>query len=62
MKGKTPSKTEITPYGTKHTFHTILKGKNGKHVSANVVVVVQKNNKRLTYRIITAYPDKKGGK
>lgn len=62
VKGKTPSKTEVTPYGTKHTFHTILKGKNGKHVSANVVVVVQKNNKRLTYRIITAYPDKKGGK
>lgn len=59
--GKQPSKTETTNYGTKHTYHVKLIGKGGKSHSANVVVVIQKDNKRVTYKIVTVYPDKKGG-
>ena len=40
-------------------YHTALLGKDGKSVSANVVAVVQKDNKRVTYKIVTVYPDKK---
>ena len=54
-----PSKTIQTQYGLKHTYHTTLIGKDGKSVSANVVAVVQKDNKRVTYKIVTVYPDKK---
>lgn len=57
--GKVPDKTEVTHYGTKHTFHTKLIAKHGESVSANVVVVVQKDNKRTTYKIVTVYPDGK---
>lgn len=54
-----PTKTVQTQYGLKHTYHTTLIGKDGKSVSANVVAVVQKDNKRVTYKIVTVYPDKK---
>lgn len=54
-----PTKTLQTPYGVKHIYHTTLVGKNGNHIKANVVVVVQKDNKRITYKIVTVYPDKK---
>ena len=59
LVGKTPSKTEKTPYGIKHTYHTKIIGKNGDVVSANVVVVIQKDNRRTTYKLVTVYPDKK---
>lgn len=59
IQGKKPDKTEKTPYGIKHTFHAKLTGKNGKAVSANVVVVIQKDNGRKTFKIVTVYPDKK---
>ena len=59
--GKQPAKTETTHFGTKHTYHTTLIGKDGKAVSANVVVVIQKDNGRVTHKIVTVYPDKKGG-
>lgn len=58
--GKNPTKSETTPFGTKHTFNTKLIGKDGKSVSANVVVVIQKDNGRITHKIVTVYPDKKG--
>lgn len=58
--GKTPTKSETTPFGIKHTYNTKLKEKNGQSVSANVVVVIQKDNNRTTYKIVTVYPDKKG--
>lgn len=58
--GKTPTKSETTPFGTKHTFNTKLMGKDGKSASANVVVVIQKDNGRITHKIVTVYPDKKG--
>ena len=59
IKGKQPDKTETSRYGIKHTFHTTLTGKDGKTVSANVVIVIQKDNGRKTYKIVTVYPDKK---
>ena len=52
-------KTVETQYGLKHTYHVMLSDKDGKNVNANVVVVVQKDKKRVTYKIITVYPDKK---
>lgn len=56
---KTPIKSENTKFGLKQTFKTKLIGKNNKEVTANVVVVIQKDNKRTTYKIVTVYPDKK---
>ena len=58
--GKIPTKSETTPFGVKHTYNTKLTSKDGKSVSANVVVVIQKDNGRITYKIVTVYPDKKG--
>lgn len=55
--GKTPTKTETTQYGVKHTYRTTLVGKNGQSVSAKVVVVIQKDHGQVTYKIITVYPD-----
>ncbi|MBQ7907410.1 MAG: hypothetical protein IJ309_05490 [Clostridia bacterium] len=55
--GKSPTKTETTQYGVKHTYHTTLVGKNGQSVTAKVVVVIQKDHGQLTYKIITVYPD-----
>lgn len=60
ITGKVPTKSEITPFGIKHTYNTELKGNNGQYISANVVVVIQKDNGRITYKIVTVYPDKKG--
>jgi len=62
ITGKQPTKTETTPFGTKHTYHTTLIGRNGKEVSANIVVVIQRDNNRVTYKVVTVYPDKKEGK
>ena len=59
IKGKTPDKSVTTPYGVKHTYNTELIGKNGNKVSAKVVVVIQKDNGRTTYKIVTVYPGKK---
>lgn len=59
IKGRAPSKSEETPYGTKHTYHTELVGKDGMKVKANVVVVIQKDKGRKTCKIVTVYPDKK---
>ena len=61
LVGKSPFKTEKTLFGTKHTYHTKIIGKNGDAVSAKVVVVIQKDNSRTTYKIVTVYPDKKEG-
>ena len=60
LVGKTPVKSEVTQFGTKHTYKTEITGKDGKSVRANVVVVIQKDNGRITYKIVTVYPDKKG--
>lgn len=58
--GKMPTKSEVTQFGVKHTYKTKITGKDSQSVSANVVVVIQKDNGRTTYKIVTVYPDKKG--
>ena len=58
IRGKTPNETEITPYGTKHLYRVELVGKKGNTNKAKVVVVIQKDKKRKTYKIVTVYPDK----
>jgi hypothetical protein len=62
IKGKVPASSNMTPYGQKYTYHTYLVGKDGAKVKANIVVVIQKDNQKTTYRIITVYPDKKVSK
>lgn len=57
--GKNPTKTEVTSFGLKHTYNIKLIGKDSESISANVVVVIQKDNGRITYKIVTVYPDKK---
>lgn len=57
--GKSPSDTKKTKYGLKHTYKVKLIGKGGKSIKANVVVVIQKDNNRTTYKIVTVHPDKK---
>lgn len=58
--GKIPTKSETTQFGIKHIYNAKLTSKDGKSVSVNVVVVIQKDNGRTTYKIVTVYPDKKG--
>ncbi len=57
--GKIPTKTEETQFGSKHTYRVKLFGKKGDSVSANDVVIIQKDNGRITHKIVTVYPDKK---
>ena len=60
IMGVVPSKTEQTPFGLKHTFNTKLISKSGESITANVVVIIQKDNSRITYKLVTVYPDKRG--
>ena len=55
--GKTPTKSETTQYGVKHTYHTTLVGKSGHSVSAKIVVVIQYDHGHVTYNFINVYPD-----
>ncbi len=57
--GKKPTKTTETKFGLKHQYDVKLIGKGGKSVKANVVVVVQKDNGRRTYKIVTVHPGEK---
>ena len=57
--GRKPMETQQTEYGVKHTYGTEIVGKNGNKIQAKVVVVVQKDKGRITYKIITVYPNKK---
>ena len=59
IKGKMPEKTTTMQYGIKHTYHVKLVSKDGSKVNANVVVVIQKDKGRTTYKLVTVYPDKK---
>ena len=43
----------------KDYFNTKLKGNDGKYHSANVTIVVQNDNEKTTWRIITLTPGKK---
>ena len=57
--GQSPTSTTKTEFGIKHRYNVTIQGKNQNYVSANVVVVIQKDTHRITYRIITVYPDVK---
>ncbi len=59
INGKLPNIVERTNFGIKYTFNTKIKGKDGTYKSANVVVVVQNDDGKTIWRIITLYPDKK---
>lgn len=59
INGKIPSKVEVSSYGIKYNFNAKLKGNNGKYYSANVTIVVQNDNGKTTWRIITLTPEKK---
>ena len=59
MIGKKPVSSKKTEHGLKCTYNITLNGKSGKKVKANIVVVIQKDNNRLTYKIVTLYPNKK---
>ena len=60
IDGKNPSSVEKTDYGTKYKFNTTIKGKDGSAHRANVTVVVQNDNGKTTWRLITVTPRKKG--
>lgn len=57
--GKKPIKTVKTPHGLKHEFHTKITGVNGKIVDTKIVTIIQKDNNKIKYKIITVYPNKK---
>ena len=59
INDKLPNVVERTKFGLKYTFNTKIKSKDGNYKSANIVVVVQKDNGKTIWRIITLYPDKK---
>ena len=56
---KTQKALRVMWRSDRDTYHTTLIGKDGKSVSVNVVAVVQKDDKRVTYKIVTVYLDKK---
>lgn len=59
INGKTPETVTKTTYGTKCTFNTKIKGNDGKYHHANVTVVIQQDNGKTTWRLITITPRKK---
>lgn len=59
IDGKIPNSVEKTKYGTKFKFKTTIKGKDGAYHQANVAVVVQNDNGKDTWRLITITPGKK---
>lgn len=62
ISSKTPIKITNSKYGLKYEFHEKMKGVNGKEITARVIVIVQKDNGKTTFRIISAYPNKKEDK
>ena len=59
INNKYPDEIENTKFGTKYTFRIEIKGKNGRYEFAIVIIVVQNDNGKTTWRIITLYPGKK---
>ena len=53
------NETIKTVYGVKHIYRTKVVGKNNKSITANVVVVVQRDTGKVVYKIVTVYPDHK---
>ncbi len=59
IKGIKPNVIEQTEFGIKYKFKTKIKCNNEFCCDANVVVVVQKDNGKIVWRIITVFPGKK---
>lgn len=59
IKGKIPDNIEATEYGVKHNYKVKLKAKDGSDHTANVTIVIQKDNGKVMWRLITITPDKK---
>ena len=59
IHGKTPDIVTKTNYGTKCIFNTKIKGNDGKYHHANVTVVIQQDNGKTIWRLITITPGKK---
>ena len=59
IDGKIPNKIKYTVFGTKYNFDVKLKGKDDHFHSANVTIVVQNDNGKTTWRLITLTPGKK---
>ena len=59
INGKVADKITKTEYGTKATFNVKVKGNNGRYYFANVTVVIQKDNGKITWKLITIIPGKK---
>ncbi len=59
IANKKPDNIEQTIHGLKCTFNTSIKGLDGNFHQANVVIVVQQDNGKVIWRLITLYPGKK---
>lgn len=59
IDGKIPDSIENTQYGIKHNYKVKLTAKDGSSHIANVTIVVQNDNGKTTWRLITITPDKK---
>lgn len=59
INGKTPDKVTKTQHGIKCNFYTKIKGNNRKYHHANIIVIIQKDNGKATWRLITLTPGKK---
>ena len=59
VKNKRPNEVKTTSYGIKYLFKTLIKGNNGSYSKANVEIVIQKDNGKTIWRIITIYPGEK---
>ncbi len=59
IDGKIPNTVKSTEFGTKYNFNVKLEGKDGKSHLANVTIVVQNDNDKTNWRLITLTPGKK---
>lgn len=59
IDGRIPNNVEKTSHGTKYKFDTKIRGKDGAYHKANVTVVIQNDNGKITWRLITLTPGKK---
>lgn len=59
IDGKIPNKVNNTEFGIKYNFNVKLEGKDGRFHSANVTIVIQNDNGKTTWRLITITPGKK---
>ena len=59
IDNKKPIVTEKTNFGYKKKFNVKLEGINGKVQEANVTIIIQKDNNRISYKVVSVVPRKK---